>query len=451
MAKRLSKIFVAFVAAALMTTAVLVMVMAAAPPAHANIFYAVSNYSSGSAGVITKDGGSYQVDKNLVTNLGGDAAGFTFKDHSGAPRAMVREYHYGPDDTVFIWDPADWKKPVVNKKTLGSNIHAVASDGQYLYLTTYESYGSSSTENSNAEDSGEVVRVDMKNGYTADKRYQYKRFTGESGQTATPHGEAIVVHDGKIYVMFGVSYSGVAEYEPTEVVEFDGQLNRLRSVKLKDGDRVGKNASSMVIHGGKLYVTNMGGYQGPGSGGVIWEVNLTSMSARQVLDGRDMPYELPDGTTAAVGMYGLTTASDGTAFLLTGSYSADYTFRARIFKTTVSGLSAGDKGILAAEYPKAAGYSWRVLWDEVSSVLWCTTGRGLEVMGKDGSLIRKFDPAELGDNVYSISLLNGSGNQVPDPGAVSPGNESGGGCDAGALSIWIPLALVGLAVIKRRI
>jgi hypothetical protein len=35
------------------------------------------------------------------------------------------------------------------------------------------------------------------------------------------------------------------------------------------------------------------------------------------------------------------------------------------------------------------------------------TGRDLEARKKDGSLIRTFYPAELGDNIYSISPLRG--------------------------------------------
>jgi hypothetical protein len=45
--------------------------------------------------------------------------------------------------------------------------------------------------------------------------------------------------------------------------------------------------------------------------------------------------------TAAVGIYGVQFVSDGTAFILAGSYSTSNTFRVRLFITTASALSGG--------------------------------------------------------------------------------------------------------------
>jgi hypothetical protein len=394
--------------------------------AEANIFYTAedSGYTAGSAGVITKSESEYKVQKDVVTNLGGDAAGFTFLDHDGRQRAMVREYNYGAPDPVYVWDPSNWKMPLVNRSDWGFNIHGAASSGKYLYLVTYESYAAGSSE----QDTGEIIQIDMSDN-SIKNRYKYPAFTGESGAVSSPHGEAVFAYGGYIYAVFGVSYRGVDEYEPTEVVKFDSGLKRVGSVKLRNSaGRVGRNAMRGAIYGGKLYVANIGGYQGPNSWGDIWEVNLSNMSSRQVLDGSDMPHVLDDGTTAAVGMYGIQFTSDGTAFLLAGSYSRGYDFRARIFKTTASALAAGDKGSLIAEYSPVTGsslnkgYSWDILWDEPSETLWCMTGSALEARSVSGALVRSFTPAELGDNIYSISLLNGSnqtadGGETPDTGS----------------------------------
>jgi hypothetical protein len=61
----------------------------------------------------------------------------------------------------------------------------------------------------------------------------------------------------------------------------------------------------MACYGGKLYVACMGGFQGPDCWGDIWEVDMAAMTARRVLDGHDIPYNLGGGQTAAVGMYGI--------------------------------------------------------------------------------------------------------------------------------------------------
>jgi hypothetical protein len=388
-----------------------VCVTAAFPgAAGADIFYAASNYETGSAGTLARDGGVFTVKKDLVTNLGVDAWGFTFKDHNGAERAMIREYHYAANDTVYVWDPADWKKPVVNTNSWGTNFHAAASSGRHLYLATYESYGSAP---GSQEDTGEVVRVDMGAGYARDKAYQYGRFTSEAGNRVSPHAEGVYAAGDRIYVLYALSYNGVNEYEASEVVEFDRDLNVLRKVQLKNSaGETGKNAAHMAYHGGRLYVVCMGGYQGPESWGDVWEVDVSGMTARRALDGRDIPYELTDGTTAAVGMYGVQFAADGTAFLLTGSYGADMTFRARLFVTTAGRLSGGDAGSLAVKFGTKPGYSWDILWDEADSTLWCMAGTELQARGKNGGIIRTFTPGELGDNVYSVALLNGSG--APD-------------------------------------
>jgi hypothetical protein len=409
--------------------------------AAADVFYAVSNYSTGSAGVLTKDGSSFSVHKDLVSNFGVDAWSFTFRDHNGDERAMIREYQYGPNDTVYVWNPADFKTPLVNAKTWGSNIHAAAASGRYLYVTTYESYKIGSS----VQDTGEIVRLDMADGYKPDKRHQYEAFTGDAGFVSSPHGEAIHIEGGRIYVLFGVSYKGVNEYEPTEVVEFDSDLNRLRSVRLRDSNgNTGKNAMRMAAHGGRLYAANMGGYQGPDKWGNVWEVDIETMTARLVLDGHDIPYTV-NGKSVNVGIYGIQFAPDGTAFLLTGSYSDDYVFRARLFITTASRLSQGEAGPAVIEYAGKRGYSWDILWDEADSTLWCMTGTSLEARAKDGSMLREFSASELGDNVYSISLLDDYTGGADNGGVSGSSDGGGGGCSGGLAAAAVPIA-----ALKRR-
>ncbi|MDR1514725.1 MAG: hypothetical protein LBS45_03445, partial [Synergistaceae bacterium] len=412
--------------------------------ARADVFYTVSNYENGSAGVITAYGGSFSVKKDVVSNFGQDAWGFTFRDHNGAERAMIREYQYGPNDTVYVWNPADFKTPVFNAKTWGSNIHAVASDGRYLYLATYESYAGASSP----EDTGEVVRVDMGGAYRRDRAYHYERHT-ENGHTVSPHAEDIHIEGGNIYVLYGMPYNGVTQYEPTEIVVFDKELNARDKIQLKDASgNSARNAVTMAEYGGKLYVAAMGGYQGPDSWGDLWEVDIDSLTARQVLDGRDIPYKV-GGLDVNVGLYGVDFADDGTAFILAGSYSGSYSFRARLFITTAERLSKGDVGPAVAEYTSNRGESWNVLWDEKDSTLWLMTGTTLEARDKSGKLLRNFTPAELGDNVYSIALLDDASAGDTTQGDGEPGGSGGGGCAGGAFGI---ASILGVAymMLKRK-
>jgi uncharacterized membrane protein YgcG len=391
-------------------------------PARADIFYAVSNYDNGSIGMIEKTGSAnnaYTVTKDLSVGLGVDGWGFTFRDHDGAERAMIRDYQYGPNDSVYVWDPLDWKRPKVNRNDWGSNIHAVAENGRYLYIATYESY----VKGVQGQNTGEVARIDMRNGYAPDpKRYRYEAFDS-GGQLSSPHAEAIHIQGERVYVLFGISFQGVDDYKPSEILEFDLDLNLLRTFKLEDtqSNISGKNPLHMAYYGGKLYVACIGGYQGENSWGDIWEVDISDGSPaapKQVLDGHDIPYNLGGGETAASGMYGIQFASDGTAYLLVGSYDTAYVFRARLFVTTAAKLAAGDVGEadVAASYTKYEGASWDILYDEEESTLWVMAGRVLQARSKNGkTLYKTFQPIDLGDNIYSISLLRGDAVKPASP------------------------------------
>lgn len=404
--------------------------------ADADVFYAVSNYSTGSAGTIAKTASGFSVKANLVNNLGRDAWGLSFRDSAGNERAMVREYRYGPNDTVYIWDPANWKTPIVNESTFGSNIHAVTSHGQYLFAVTYEGYFNGVSY----QDSGEILRVDTANGYKTDRRWQYEMFTNSLGAACSPHGEAVIVYNGKVYALFAISYYGVSQYEDSELIEFEMDLTPTgRRAK------VGKNALRMAEYNGKAYVAAIGGYQGPMTSGNICEVDLNTMTSRKIIDCADsMQDPVRPGSVSG---YGITIAKDGTAYLLAGSYSGDsdpgmggndkYTaYNGRIFVTTAEALSAmGDPGEVAASYFDS-GFSWDIVFDDKDSTLWCMVGKALEARDKNGALVRRFEPAELGDNIYSVAVMddleNSGGGEGDDGQGGGSDGGGGGGCDSGA-------------------
>lgn len=403
--------------------------------AEADIFYAASNYSTGSVGTVTGQGSALTVHKNQYVNLNGDAAGFSFKDHEGRTRLLTRERFSGRDDTVRVFDPSDFSRPILNVNSWGAaNIHSAASMGQYLYLTTYESYA----PNSPVENTGEVVRVDMADGYTADMSYNYER-QNRQGQTYNPHGEGLYAEGGYLYALFGLSTGQAIDYAPSEIVKFDADLNIVGKVALDDGAHQGQNALRMAYYGGKLYVTCVGGYQGPNSWGDIWEVDISGdeMAApRRILDGHDMTYQ-SGGENVAIGMYSIQFSPDGAAYILTGSYSQAYDFRGRLYVTTAANLANGNPGSLRQEYSEAsAGFSWDLVYDNGSGVLWCMVGKWLEARDADGVLVRRFTPGELGDNIYSISeIFRDEGlpqdPQDPSGGGEASGGEGGGGCSSG--------------------
>jgi len=121
------------------------------------LIYTTSNYVTGSIGRITKTGSRYTVQKDLAAGFGGDSKVFAFNNHNGNPRVFLREYNYGTNDTVFIYNHGDYSKPIENASNWASNINAVAALENFLYLGTYESYESGNPD----QLSGKLVRIDM--------------------------------------------------------------------------------------------------------------------------------------------------------------------------------------------------------------------------------------------------------------------------------------------------
>ncbi|MCL1941782.1 MAG: SYNERG-CTERM sorting domain-containing protein, partial [Synergistaceae bacterium] len=100
------------------------------------------SYTACSIGRIIKTGSAYKVEKNLITGLGGDAEVFGFKNHNGKTCVLLREYNFGSDDNIYIYDASsNFSFPIVNASDWKiSNTHAIATLDKYLYLVSYENY-----------------------------------------------------------------------------------------------------------------------------------------------------------------------------------------------------------------------------------------------------------------------------------------------------------------------
>lgn len=404
-----------FVLSIIFTLALLLQPPLFSAPASADVYYAVSNYATGSIGTIRGGGGSFTVNKNLVNNLGRDAFGYSFLDPDGDPVALLREYEYGPDDHIMLYDPYkgnnDWA-PFFETRGWVSNIHGVCSSGSYLYINTYESYASSG---SNVQLPGELVRIDMNNGaYTLDRSIRMEEFQ-KDGSCWHYHGEGVMAVGDYIYALWSVSSHPMpSAYRPSELWKMTKDLQVVGRAYV--GKNVGNlQSGNMAFHNGKMYIAAIGGWQGPGTWGDIYEVDVDTMESKKVLGGHDIVIYKDAAQTqrAAVGMYGITFAPDGTAFLLGGSYDGSFEagysgFFAKIFKTTAARLSKGDYGEEIGSFG-AAGFSWTLVYDKFSNVLWAMTGKKLNRYDKSGKLQRVYEPNELGDNIYSISVIGEGG------------------------------------------
>ena len=228
----------------------------------------------------------------------------------------------------------------------------------------------------------------------------------EEARIYSPHAESVQVWNNKIYVLFNTEYhEGMSYYDymASEVIEFDAELNKLRSVKLESAGNSGKNAAGMALYDGKLYVGCRGGLLGGGLWGDVWEVDAAAMTAKQVLD-----VEKVSGLTTAATPYAISIAADGTAFCLIGYYdSTDWSFISKLYVTTAAKLSAGDIGTAAPDTESKSGAYWNLAYEDAIDTLWFMAGEQIEARDKAGALLRAFKPADLGDNAASIAVWKG--------------------------------------------
>ena len=361
--------------------------------ASADIFYttATSGYTGGTVGVITRDSaGNFSVRSNQAVGFGGDAWGYSFLDGNGDSALIVREFqHGGANDIVTVYDPGNWAAPLVNTTEWGRNLHGAASDGKYLYLALqdvyqYNQYGGSDI-------SGQIARVPLEYPDYPDFIRQYEP---DNYRDRKPQAVALA-GDGYVYALSGAWEIYSFSHEQGEVTKFDSELNPIGTAA-----KVGKNPYSMAIYGGKAYVACQGGMLEAGLWGDIWEVNLDDMTSRQVVDLRNQ------GLSFAVGGASVSVARDGTAFVLAGGYDLNdgRKYKAKLWVTTADDLSNGSLGANVRDLPHDAGVSWLTCFDEEAGILWVGAGRSIEARGKDGALIRRFTPNELGGDAYSIAL-----------------------------------------------
>jgi hypothetical protein len=148
--------------------------------------------------------------------------------------------------------------------------------------------------------------------------------------------------------------------------------------------------------------------------------------------------------SAALGAASITVAGDGTIYLLAGGYDSSggdwpWPYETKLFKTDSTRLSSGNLGTALPPLTSSEGSSWLVRWDENDSTLWVGAGTKIEARDADGSLLESFTPAQLGDNAYSIAVIDTDA--VDDDN--NNGGSNGGGCNAGqSLLMILPAAFI---------
>jgi hypothetical protein len=426
--------------------------------AHADLFYNVVFEGSTKYGTIT--GEDYDVNPDLRGNVGSYALALSFTDNRGRQWAVVDEYSSGsgaPNDTVDIYDPyGSWSRPAYELNNWGRNIQGLAVKGRYLYIVALERY------EGGVQLSGEIIRVDMDNSFTPDKRYKFDANTS-AGEPILRKSTAIKIIGEKIYALtytYDGEHSIYAGFGPSEIFEFDEDLNPTRSGIIGAGDDSAKNATFLAEYDGKLYAGSSGGALGDsGSAGAVWEIDTNTLTSRKAVDLGEALSGNPMFTDKNKGMSGLEITKNGTVYLLAGGYDTSFAFDAQLYTTSVNNLTAGNLGSAAPRFT-SSGYSWGILFDETLGKLWCMAGNELQARdGDDVSIVEKsFTENDLGGPIYKIAVIsagespdnpdgpNGNGGDDDDDDDGS-GDAGGGGCSAGFA--MIPLLLAASASLLK--
>lgn len=392
----------------------------AANCAWADVAYTTSDYASGTIGVIGKRDGDLRV-ASQASNFGGDAVAFGY---SFGNRLLVADRSSAgtSNDGIFIYDPADIAKPIVNTTWAGArNIYDAEYMFGYLYVICYND--------------GKVIKIETEN-FTKVGEYVFENNVLPEGYRA--HGVSITQHDGNLYALFAVSDSSYPpHYQQSRLVKLGDDLTRLASMQLP------ANAHRVLTWNYQVYVVSWGGPQtadADGSASRVQRINTSVMGESGIIFGSDL-----DGGLIA----SLCFAPDGTALVATHKYDSNFNTTARIYRLD-SSMDPNTRKLVKT----LDGWSTHIIYDQVTKLFWVVNANGknggdqlLAVDPATGSVARSFSASELGGPAYFAAPVKQTGSSS----STEPGDgSSGGGCSTGGGYIAAITLLLAIGWTIRR-
>ncbi|WP_333594673.1 hypothetical protein [Anaerospora hongkongensis] len=357
--------------------------------------YTVVNddYTGGEAGDIIQGAGGVTditVNKRQVIDLNKDPSLYSFQDAAspGQLRVALSQYkrvqggaHITAD--IGIYDPFANPWTVISQKKWNhiENLYGVVTLGDSLYGIDY--------------DGARIVRITMTgDSYTEIGSYT---FPGTAGYQS--NGVAIAAVDGYLYGLFTTvnnPWLTSPQYLNSTVVKLDAGLVPVTGGQVS----VGKNAFTLepftTVSGTTattcLYVACIGGRQNFGShnpDSCLDVVDLSTMTAKTAFKAG-----VANGTSDQADFRDITFSNDGTAYILTGRYNADYeTLSGTLYKTSAAAIqaqaAAAQPALLslvavpAVNLQNMSGFFWAVLYENGAAAandrLWFARGNDVAV------------------------------------------------------------------------
>ncbi|SCM81564.1 conserved exported hypothetical protein [uncultured Sporomusa sp.] len=374
----------------------------AALAATENLFgYTVTDagYSQGLAGAISGErtaAPSTFTSSTKVTGLNGDPALFNFFQGTES-RLVLRQYNYTPvAPPNKILDPvaSTWTPLVSPSWSNVANLHAVATQGRWLYATGY--------------DLARIAVVDMNDGYAEKKSYQFPTAWPEISlpSGAECHGEGLTVVGNNLYALFTVNPTGgYAVYSDSIVVKFtilpNGNLNYVSHIN------VGKNAFTLDHYDNKLYICALGGMQNAGSSNADTRLDIIDLAT--------FTKTTVNKTASMIGDFrDISIVDDTHAYVFLGNYNTGWRMDGGVYRTTVTNLTSPSAWTKVSDLSNAPGYLWGIYAD--SNRFWFVKGNQIDIhssllFSTTKTADKTFTPTQLG---YTNGNLNSAIILAPD-------------------------------------
>ena len=381
--------------------------------------YATSDFTTGRLGVAAGDA------LTQVGTVAGDPGLLVFRKN-GAEKVLYREpVNYGAgEDTVTVFDPANWSAPEANLR-MGHNICGAVASGQHLFCANYYNDGTSSF----------LTKHDMNDQY---KLVASLDLDDKNAANGSEYVKDVALVDGALFVLVERRDGAwPPAFFPSSLVKVDPS-----ALTVQGSAELNPNPSTMAYSSitGKFYVACVGGTRNAATlpATSIQTVVPSTLAVGTFATAENLPASDRQYAFDQIGVAG------GVLFV-TGYFNGPVTWPApnpcKVYSCTLLAPAMTERGSFTGWINDAAT-------DPEQGRFWVShrgTGQAdgaLVLYGLSGSEVRRFDEAKLGGVPYAVAPLTRTGG--------GSGGGSGGGCSAAAFSPFALFLLLPLLALRWR-
>ncbi|QDR80562.1 hypothetical protein [Sporomusa termitida] len=392
-----------------------------------------STYSAGTAGAIgansrTDAPASFTAYPAQVPSLNGDPSIYNYRTVLGQTRVVIGQYDFVTLPLPYqVWDPATvppWSNIATNRSWPAiKNLYSVATRGYWLYPIDY--------------DWANIAVVNMltaaypqTTSYTFPAHFDAIEAAAGRGPIVPAgnqnNGVAIVANGTSIYALFTTvddPWATPPVYQESTIVRMSvNLLTGALTYTAGDYVKVGKNASTLELSNGNLYVCAIGGGQQPSSANAETRIDIVDLSTFPAVSS--VTTAVTPASSGITGDYrDISIINSNNAFVLAGHFINNFGgFTGGVYRATLANIAAGNLGTKVVDIVNAPDYFWAIAAEDVptggNDRLWFVRGNPVEIysplpVSTAATPARTFAPAALGTgtvnvNINSITLIQPS-------------------------------------------